>query len=121
LRGPAAIFPETIEVRPVWGCRDQIGISAMRDTSAWEQFTSAELEQKLMALRELIESGMRAMARSWCRRERVRRRIDEIRQATNGNYAPGNDRFKTEIERALTRRATPGRSGRPTREVRTDG
>ena len=26
--------------------------------SAWEQFTSAELEQKLMVLRELIESCM---------------------------------------------------------------
>ncbi|BBP04747.1 hypothetical protein TPL01_31370 [Sulfuriferula plumbiphila] len=48
-------------------------------------------------------------------------RIDKIRQATNGNYAPGHDRFKTEIERVPTRRATPGRSGQPTREVRTDG
>ena len=48
-------------------------------------------------------------------------RIDEIRNATNGNYALGNDRFKTEIERALNRRATPGRGGRPARETRTDG
>lgn len=48
-------------------------------------------------------------------------RINEIRQATNGNYALGNERFKTEIEQALKRRATPGRSGRPTREARVDG
>lgn len=48
-------------------------------------------------------------------------RIDEIRQATNGNYALGNERFKTEIEQALQRRATPGRSGRPVRALRLDG
>ena len=48
-------------------------------------------------------------------------RTQEIRNATNGNYALGNDRFKTEIERALNRRATPGRSGRPARETRADG
>jgi putative transposase len=48
-------------------------------------------------------------------------RINEIRRATNGNYALGNERFKTEIEQALRRRATPGRSGRPAREVRADG
>lgn len=39
--------------------------------------------------------------------------IAEIREATNGNYALGNDRFKVEIERMLKRRATRGRSGRP--------
>jgi putative transposase len=39
--------------------------------------------------------------------------IDEIRTATNGNFALGNSRFKAEIEAMLGRRATPGRSGRP--------
>ena len=48
-------------------------------------------------------------------------RINEIRDATNGNYVLGNARFKTEIERALRRRATPGKSGRPARETRADG
>lgn len=47
--------------------------------------------------------------------------IHEIRQATNGNYALGSERFKAEIERALRRRATPGRSGRPVREARVEG
>jgi putative transposase len=42
-------------------------------------------------------------------------RIREIRQATNGNYALGSERFKAEIEEALQRRATPGKSGRPVR------
>ncbi|MGH9438090.1 MAG: transposase [Terriglobia bacterium] len=40
-------------------------------------------------------------------------RLDQIRQATNGNYALGNQRFKEDIEQALKRRATPGKSGRP--------
>lgn len=48
-------------------------------------------------------------------------RLQEIRDATNGNYALGNERFKTEIEQALKRRATPGKSGRPAREVRVNG
>jgi putative transposase len=42
-------------------------------------------------------------------------RIYEIRQATNGNYALGNERFRLEIEQALQRRASPGKSGRPAR------
>ena len=39
--------------------------------------------------------------------------LHEIREATNGNYALGNDRFKDEIEAMLKRRARPGKSGRP--------
>ena len=39
--------------------------------------------------------------------------IDDIRKATNGNYALGNDRFKKEIAAALGRRVTPGKAGRP--------
>ena len=47
--------------------------------------------------------------------------IAEIRKATNGNYALGNRRFKEEIGQMLKRRVTPGKSGRPTREVNTNG
>ena len=39
--------------------------------------------------------------------------IDEIRHATNGNYALGSERFKEEISWALRRRVTPGKPGRP--------
>lgn len=42
--------------------------------------------------------------------------LAEIRMATNGNFALGNDRFKTEISRMLKRRVTPGKVGRPARE-----
>lgn len=39
--------------------------------------------------------------------------VDQIRQATNGNFALGNARFADEIAAALGRRVTPGKSGRP--------
>ncbi len=39
--------------------------------------------------------------------------IDEIRQSTNGNFALGNERFKNEISKALGRRVSPGKAGRP--------
>ena len=43
--------------------------------------------------------------------------VDQIRTATNGNYALGSDRFADEIETMLGRRATPGKSGRPRKAV----
>ena len=42
--------------------------------------------------------------------------IDQIRDATNGNYALGSESFKRQIAHALGRRVTPGLSGRPRRE-----
>ena len=41
--------------------------------------------------------------------------LADIRQATNGNYVLGNQRFKEEIERALGRRGEAGQPGRPRR------
>ncbi len=42
--------------------------------------------------------------------------VDEIRQATNGNYVLGDTRFAREISDALGRRVKPGRAGRPRNE-----
>jgi len=39
--------------------------------------------------------------------------VDEIRRATNGNFALGSERFAEQVAAALGRRAAPGRSGRP--------
>ncbi len=39
--------------------------------------------------------------------------VDEIRSATNGNYALGSLRFKEQIAEALGRRVTKGKAGRP--------
>jgi hypothetical protein len=41
--------------------------------------------------------------------------VAEIRTATNGNYALGNERFKAEVSLMLQRRVTPGKAGRPTK------
>ncbi|CAB1367271.1 transposase [Denitratisoma oestradiolicum] len=39
--------------------------------------------------------------------------VDQIRQATNGNFALGDERFATEVERMLGRRVTRAKPGRP--------
>jgi putative transposase len=39
--------------------------------------------------------------------------VDDIRRATNGNFALGNERFAAQISAAVGRRATPGKPGRP--------
>ena len=44
--------------------------------------------------------------------------IDQIRQATNGNFALGNLRFKEEITSILGRRVTPGKAGRPRKDTK---
>ncbi|MFZ5485053.1 MAG: transposase [Pseudomonadota bacterium] len=43
--------------------------------------------------------------------------VDEIRKATNGNYALGNATFAAQVSAALGRRVTPGKSGRPPRRA----
>jgi len=45
--------------------------------------------------------------------------VDEIRKATNGNYALGSSRFQEEVAKALGRRVVRGRSGRPKKQVDT--
>lgn len=41
--------------------------------------------------------------------------VDEIRRATNGNYALGSLAFAEQVSAALGRRVTPGKPGRPRR------
>lgn len=43
--------------------------------------------------------------------------VDEIRLATNGNFALGDSRFTAQIEQALGRRTTPGKPGRPVKRT----
>jgi len=71
--------------------------------------------QDYLALDSDIESRM-ANYRSLIQKDLDRSLIHEIRSATNGNYALGNNRFKSEVERMLQRRATPGMPGRPSKK-----
>jgi putative transposase len=57
------------------------------------------------AYRELFRSAMEAGV------------IDEIRRATNGNFALGSEQFGVEIAAVLGRRARPGKPGRPRRQI----
>jgi len=43
--------------------------------------------------------------------------INEIRQATNGNYALGSPRFQAQVEAVIGQRVTRGKSGRPRKAV----
>lgn len=42
--------------------------------------------------------------------------IDEIRRATNGNFALGHAQFAEQVAAALDRRVTPGKAGRPRKQ-----
>ncbi len=46
-------------------------------------------------------------------RELHGKRLDEIRQATNGNFALGDERFLDDLSMTLGVRITPGKNGRP--------
>ena len=46
--------------------------------------------------------------------------VDQIRSATNGNYALGSPRFAAEVERVLGRRVIRGKPGRPKQAAEAD-
>jgi len=47
--------------------------------------------------------------------------VDEIRKATNGNFALGNQRFAAQIATMLGRRVTPAKAGRPRKQLEASG
>lgn len=72
-----------------------------------------------------LSLGKDADARSTAYRELFRHElepglVDEIRKATNGNFALGDNRFAAEIGAALGRRVVPGKSGRPPGAAKVD-
>ncbi|MCC4114589.1 transposase [Aromatoleum toluclasticum] len=63
-----------------------------------------ELERRQAAYRELFRHALAPAM------------IDEIRRATNGNFALGNPLFCDQVAAALGRRAQPGQAGRPPKQ-----
>lgn len=61
----------------------------------------------------LDASGRMAAYRELFRYELEPGLVDDIRRATNGNFALGNERFAAQVSSVLGRRAAPGKSGRP--------
>lgn len=45
--------------------------------------------------------------------------VDEIRNATNGNYVLGSSRIQEQVAKALGRRVVRGQSGRPKKQIDT--
>jgi len=62
------------------------------------------------------EEGRQAAYRELFRYQLDPGLVDEIREATNGNYALGGSRFQDQVARALGRRVARGRSGRPAKQ-----
>lgn len=63
------------------------------------------------------DGGRQAAYRELFRDELEPGLVDEIRRATNGNFALGNESFAAQVSAALGRRAAPGKPGRPRKPV----
>ena len=87
----------------------------------WSSYaTNAQgVESEIITLHTLYdELGLDSTSRQAAYRELFRYQldigiVDEIRKATNGNYALGNAVFVQQIEDTLGRRVTAGKAGRP--------
>lgn len=83
----------------------------------------AEQSTLISSHRLYNELGQNSQQRQTAYRELFRyelepRLIDEIREATSGNYVLGNERFAEHIAVALNRRVTKGKAGRPSKKVK---
>jgi putative transposase len=62
------------------------------------------------------ESSRRSAYLDLFRSEIEPEELENIRSSANAGYALGSERFRNEIERALGRRAGPGKPGRPSKD-----
>lgn len=94
----------------------------------WSSYrANAQAEQATLLTRHSLYQalGEADVARAEAYRELFRYQldpglVDQIRSATNGNYALGSSRFTAEVECVLGRRVTRGKPGRPKRAVEAD-
>ncbi|MFA7669671.1 MAG: transposase [Burkholderiaceae bacterium] len=115
-----------IELNPV-----RAGIVAHPADYRWSSYrANAQGEDdKLVRPHELyLRMGRAAGSRQAAYRELFRYElepglVDQLRQATNGNYVLGSPRFADELASVLGRRVTPGQPGRPrkSREAQRGG
>jgi putative transposase len=86
--------------------------------SSYRTNGQGEANPLLSPQEEYLRQGSTPDARQAAYRELFRAHMepqlaDEIRKATNGNFALGNERFQKEIEKILNRRVVPGKPERP--------
>ena len=75
---------------------------------------------------EYLRLGREATARRAAYRALFRAHVDEaltdeIRDATNGNFVLGDERFQAQIAQVLGRRVVRGKAGRPVKQADVDG
>ncbi|MDM3870358.1 transposase [Porticoccus sp. W117] len=109
-----------IELNPVRA--DMVSHPAEYRWSSYRANAQGESNELIVPQYLYSRLGTDASARMRRYRELFRHHIDpglvgDIRQATNGNYALGSERFKDEIELAVGRRVRRGVSGRPKKKV----
>lgn len=94
----------------------------------WSRYrANAQAEQSALITRHALYQALDEAdgARTEAYRELFRHQldsglVDQIRSATNGNYALGSSIFTAEVERVLGRRVTRGKPGRPKRDAEAD-
>lgn len=79
--------------------------------------TAHEQYRRLGHTDEARQAAYRALFRAHLDQDLVQ----DIRDATNGNYALGSARFKEEIARVLSRRVSPAMAGRPAKQSKVTG
>ena len=110
-----------IEMNPV-----RAGIVKHPGEYSWSSYqvngqgsTSDVVNQHYLYLNLGRTASERQMAyREFFRYELEPGEVDEIRKATNGNFALGSSVFKQELSEMLGRRVTPGKAGRPRKKIR---
>lgn len=105
-----------IELNPVRAC--MVVHPAEYRWSSYRANAQGEGDALLLPQALYLALGSDELARQVAYRELFRHElepgtVDEIRQATNGNFALGDGRFAAEIERMLGRRVSRGKPGRP--------
>ena len=118
----------TREEEYVLGCYRYIELNPVRANMVWHPAEYAWSSYRFNAQGEhsipLVEhpvytalgddlEGRRAAYRELFRYHLDPGIVDQIRSATNGNYALGSERFRREVAATLARRVEPGKSGRP--------
>jgi putative transposase len=107
-----------------WSVRKTLTTSVHPAEYKWSSYrANAQGERNTILTPHLLYSslGSSESARNRVYRELFRNEldpdlVDEIRTATNGNYALGSPRFQEEVAAMLKRRVTPGKSGRPRKQ-----
>lgn len=92
-------------------------VSSSRGAAPGEMMKALVQQHEMYAALGLDAASRQAAYRELFRHELEPGLADEIRRATNGNYALGSALFAEQIGAALGRRVVPGKSGRPRKAV----